>query len=170
MHGSCPTPAHPDSFGDDCECVHTITYHWNISSKRLLYAGGHCHAPSCIDIRLFRNDSGTPQLLCRQASKYGQGDFVHDKWDEAGYITLPPCLWGDDEGLDAAPWLPDNTPVFSIKRNRNTHLGHFGEMASGKCGGRLSASVNKMCGERRASCSAAFRRDRAWRPSGKALV
>ena len=128
--GSCPTPAHPDSFGDDCECVHTITYHWNISSKRLLYAGGHCHAPSCIDIRLFRNDSGTPQLLCRQASKYGQGDFVHDKWDEAGYITLPPCLWGDDEGLDAAPWLPDNTPVFSIKRNRNTHLGHFGEMAS----------------------------------------
>ena len=99
-------------------------------TKRLLYAGGHCHAPSCIDIRLFRNDSGTPQLLCRQASKYGQGDFVHDKWDEAGYITLPPCLWGDDEGLDAAPWLPDNTPVFSIKRNRNTHLGHFGEMAS----------------------------------------
>ena len=55
---------------------------------------------------------------------------MHDKWDEAGYITLPPCLWGDDEGLDAAPWLPDNTPVFSIKRNRNTHLGHFGEMAS----------------------------------------
>ena len=107
-----------------------ISYHWNISSKRLLYAGGHCHAPSCIDIRLFRNDSGTPQLLCRQESKYGQGDFVHDKWDEAGYITLPPCLWGDDEGLDAAPWLPDNTPVFSIKRNRNTHLGHFGEMAS----------------------------------------
>ena len=107
-----------------------ITYHWNISSKRLLYAGGHCHAPSCIDIRLFRNDSGTPQLLCRQESKYGQGDFVHDKWDEAGYITLPPCLWGDDEGLDAAPWLPDDTPVFSIKRNRNTHLGHFGEMAS----------------------------------------
>ena len=128
--GSCPTPDHPDAFGDDCECVHTITYHWNISSKRLLYAGGHCHAPSCIDIRLFRNDSGTPQLLCRQASKYGQGDFVHDKWDEAGYITLPPCLWGDDEGLDAAPWLPDDTPVFSIKRNRNTHLGHFGEMAS----------------------------------------
>ena len=27
-------------------------------------------------------------------------------------------------------FLPPNTPMYSIKRNFNTHLGHYGEMAS----------------------------------------
>jgi len=122
--GTCP-------HGADCECVHTITYHWTMSNARMLYAGGHCHAPSCIDIRLYRNDTGTPKLICRQASKYGQGDVAHDKYDEAGYVVLPPCLWGTAaEGLQPPSWLPANTPMFSIKRNRNTHTGHYGEMAS----------------------------------------
>ena len=44
---------------------------------------------------------------------------------------LPPCLWGaKEEGLAPPSWLPANTPMVSIKRNRNTHAGHFGEMAS----------------------------------------
>ena len=56
---------------------------------------------------------------------------VDDRFDEAGYITLPPCLWGTaDEGLAPPTWLPPNTPMLSIKKNRNTHAGHFGEMAS----------------------------------------
>jgi len=122
--GSCPS-------GPDCECVHTITYHWTMTNARMLYAGGHCHAPSCIDISLYRNDSGTPELICRQASKYGKGDVSHDRFDEAGYVVLPPCLWGDaSEGLAPPSWLPPNTPMFSVKRNRNTWTGHFGEMAS----------------------------------------
>ena len=46
-------------------------------------------------------------------------------------MVLPPCLWGDtSEGLDVPSWLPANTPMVSIKRNHNTHAGHFGEMAS----------------------------------------
>ena len=54
-----------------------------------------------------------------------------DKFDEEGYIVLPPCLWGSkSEGLEPPVYLPPGTPVFSIKRNRNTHQGHFGEMAS----------------------------------------
>ena len=123
--GGCPD-------GDDCECVHTITFHWTMSNARMVYAGGHCHAPSCIDIELYRNDTGTPQLLCRQASRYGQGHVQHDKFDEKGYLVLPPCLWGDhgDRGLAPPSWLPPNTPMFSIKRNRNTYTGHYGEMAS----------------------------------------
>mmetsp|Transcript_58745 Transcript_58745/g.128742 ORF Transcript_58745/g.128742 Transcript_58745/m.128742 type:complete len:880 (+) Transcript_58745:49-2688(+) len=122
--GQCPD-------GADCECVHTITYHWNVSNIRLLYAGGHCHAPSCLSIELFRNDTGTPQLLCRQLPVYGNGTFPVDKWDEAGYVTLPPCLWGSpEEGLEEPVFLPENTPLISIKKNRNTHLGHYGEMAS----------------------------------------
>lgn len=122
--GTCPD-------GPDCECVHTITYHWTVSNIRLIYAGGHCHAPSCISIELYHNLTGTPELLCRQLPYYGQGNFPKDKWDEAGYVTLPPCLWSDeDPKLDRSVWLPANTPLFSIKKNNNTHLGHFGEMAS----------------------------------------
>jgi hypothetical protein len=46
-------------------------------------------------------------------------------------VVLPPCLWGDaSEGLAPPSWLPPNTPMFSVKRNRNTWTGHFGEMAS----------------------------------------
>mmetsp|Transcript_78311 Transcript_78311/g.151216 ORF Transcript_78311/g.151216 Transcript_78311/m.151216 type:complete len:904 (+) Transcript_78311:70-2781(+) len=122
--GSCPN-------GLDCHCEHTITYHWTVSNIRLIYAGGHCHAPSCISIELYRNDTGKPQLLCRQLPIYGQGNVTNDKWDEAGYVALPPCLWSDDDtSLEPSQWLPANTPMFSVKRNRNTHLGHFGEMAS----------------------------------------
>lgn len=127
--GACPTPDLPTRYGADCECEHTISLHLNISEERLIYAGGHCHAPSCIDIRLYRNDTGTPQLLCEQTTKYGTGDVGNDRFDEAGFVALPPCLWEGD-GLDPAPWLPANTPVISVKRNRNTRLGHFGEMAS----------------------------------------
>jgi len=121
--GDCPD-------GPDCVCVHTITYHWPMSNARMLYAGGHCHAPSCISIELDKNDTGMPELLCNQTTVYGKGEVSRDKYDELGYIVLPPCLWGDDAGLDKPAWLPPNTPMFSIKRNYNTHAGHYGEMAS----------------------------------------
>eukprot|EP00322_Chrysochromulina_rotalis_P000677 CAMPEP_0115847920 /NCGR_PEP_ID=MMETSP0287-20121206/10641_1 /TAXON_ID=412157 /ORGANISM="Chrysochromulina rotalis, Strain UIO044" /LENGTH=898 /DNA_ID=CAMNT_0003301789 /DNA_START=6 /DNA_END=2702 /DNA_ORIENTATION=+ len=122
--GGCPD-------ADDCECVHTITMHWLMSNARMLYAGGHCHAPSCISIELYRNDTGVPELLCRQQTRYGAGNVTADKFDEAGYVALPPCLWGEPhESLAPPSWLPSLTPMYSIKRNRNTHAGHFGEMAS----------------------------------------
>uniref|UniRef100_A0A7S4F885 Uncharacterized protein n=1 Tax=Chrysotila carterae TaxID=13221 RepID=A0A7S4F885_CHRCT len=122
--GNCPD-------GADCECVHTITYHWKVDSLSVIYAGGHCHAPSCVSIELWKNDTGTPELLCLQTTKYGKGDTHHDKFDEAGYLVLPPCLFGDEaEGLYPPVYLPPNTPLISVKRNRNTYSGHFGEMAS----------------------------------------
>lgn len=123
--GTCPD-------GADCECVHTITFHFSLSNTRLLYAGGHCHAPACISIELYENRTGTPNLLCRQLPYYGKGNISADKYDEAGYLALPPCLWSDKggEGLNPSVWLPEHTPMFSIKKNRNTHLGHYGEMAS----------------------------------------
>ena len=122
--GSCPD-------GPDCECHHQISYHWTMSNASMIYAGGHCHAPSCLFIELYRNDTGTPELLCRQVSKYGAGDVGTDRFDELGYVALPPCLWGArDEGLEPPVWLKEGTPMFSVKRNRNTHTGHTGEMAS----------------------------------------
>ena len=122
--GNCPD-------GDDCACVHTIVYKWNVSNMRLIYAGGHCHAPACIQMELYRNDTGHEmELLCRQIPVYGKGNVKDDKYDEEGYIALPPCLWGDDEGLEPSILLPANTPLVSIKHNRNTKMGHYGEMAS----------------------------------------
>ena len=36
----------------------------------LIYAGGHCHAPSCISMELFHADTG--KLLCAHYPTYGQ--------------------------------------------------------------------------------------------------
>ena len=122
--GNCPG-------GADCECVHTIVYKWTVSNMRLIYAGGHCHAPACISMELYRNDTGHEmELLCRQIPVYGKGNVTVNKFDEAGYIILPPCLWGHDKGLEPSVLLPPNTPLVSVKHNRNTHMGHYGEMAS----------------------------------------
>ena len=122
--GNCPD-------GNDCECIHTIVYKWTVSNMRLIYAGGHCHAPSCISMELYRNDTGhNMELLCRQMPVYGKGNVTHDKFDETGYLALPPCLWGKDKGLNPSILLPPNTPLVSIKHNRNTKMGHYGEMAS----------------------------------------
>ena len=40
----------------------------------LIYAGGHCHAPSCISMELYNADTG--KLLCRQSPVSGQSDEV----------------------------------------------------------------------------------------------
>jgi hypothetical protein len=123
--GTCPG-------GPDCSCNHTIHYAWNIKQPmRLIYAGGHCHAPACIGIWLYRNDTGhEDELLCHQAPVYGTGNVTADKFDELGYLSLPPCLWGQDGGLEPSILLPKGTPVYSIKKNLNADTGHFGEMAS----------------------------------------
>ena len=122
--GDCPG-------GPDCECEHTITSHFSMSNASMIYAGGHCHAPACISIELYKNDTGTPELLCRQVSVYGEGDVAADKFDEVGYVALPPCLWGSkDEGLEPPVFLGEDTPMFSITHTWNTHVGHTGQMAS----------------------------------------
>lgn len=125
--GNCPS-------GPDCECIHTITLAWMVSNIRILYAGGHCHAPSCFSLNLYINDTSTGNmtLLCEQIPIPGKGNVTHDRFDDKGYIHIPPCLWSDDpsEGLDKSVWLPENTQLVSVTKKRNTHTGHFGEMAS----------------------------------------
>ena len=121
--GSCPD-------GPDCACQHAITYSWESPGMRLLYAGAHCHAPSCLSMKLYRNGTGTPELVCEMAPVYGGGNVTHDRYDEVGYVELPPCVWGDDAGLEPSFFIPKGEQVFSVKVNNNTHVGHFGEMAS----------------------------------------
>jgi len=135
--------------------VHTITSHWkvrdmvwgcdprtspdgcsaNATGVNLIYAGGHCHAPSCLSIELYNNDTGA--LLCRQWPIYGQGNVTHDRFDEKGYVALPPCLWGaTSEGLASPVTLSFDTNLRSVKHNNATY-GHYGEMASWQMRGVL---------------------------------
>ena len=93
---------------------------------QLIYAGGHCHAPSCISMELYNQDTG--ELLCKQEPIFGRGG--DDPFDEKGYLAIPPCLWGSpSEGLVPPTFLNWNTNLLSIKRNNNTYT-HYGEMAS----------------------------------------
>jgi len=125
--GQCPD-------GPDCACNHTIVLAWKVPGIRIIYAGGHCHAPSCVSLSLYINDTKTGEmsLLCDQTPIPGKGNISVDRFDEKGYIHIPPCLWSDDpaEGLERSIWLPKDTELVSITKKRNTHVGHFGEMAS----------------------------------------
>lgn len=92
---------------------------------KLIYAGPHCHAPTCLSMDLFNADTG--KLLCHMEPIYGASDELYD---EHGFLAIPPCLWGDiSEGLVEPELLSLDTTLLSIKRNNNT-LGHTGEMAS----------------------------------------
>jgi hypothetical protein len=42
---------------------------------------------------------------------YGAGNVTHDKYDETGYLALPPCLWGADKGLQPSVFLPKVRPA-----------------------------------------------------------
>merc|ERR1711962_184643 len=138
-------------------CVHEITAHFTVADMaqncsvrknpscwkegydkeyqgiNLIYAGGHCHAPSCISMELYHADTG--RLLCSHVPTYGKSDQV---FDELGYLALPPCLWGNKEdGLVPPVFLPFNANLTSIKRNNNTYT-HYGEMASWQMRGILA--------------------------------
>ena len=62
------------------ECVHSITAHWqakdmiskdsmgNSSGVKLIYAGPHCHAPTCISMELYNADTG--DLICHMLMEF----------------------------------------------------------------------------------------------------
>ena len=53
------------------------------------------------------------------------------RFDEPGYIAVPPCVWGAPEhGLEAPPNVRDVT-LRVVKRANGTY-GHHGEMAHGE--------------------------------------
>ena len=54
----------------------------------------HCHAPTCLSMKMMRND--TKEVICEERPIYGgTGKIDLAKFDERGYILQPPCLWGD---------------------------------------------------------------------------
>merc|ERR1712039_428815 len=85
---------------------------------------GHCHAPTCINFELWNAD--TNELICRQTPVYGK---TNSTFDELGYITVPPCVFGDEaDGLTPLPVLSYETRLFSTKKCR-ADTGHYGEMS-----------------------------------------
>ena len=78
--------------GADCACAHVIERHWTPQptdfgyadnggdgiGMRLLYAGGHCHAPACLRLDLFRNDTGEARLSATRGS--GSGRASERRW------------------------------------------------------------------------------------------
>jgi len=138
------------------QCVQEITAHFKVSDMmqncdirtnpncwgpnitdytgiELIYAAGHCHAPSCISMELYHADTG--RLLCSHYPVFGK---THEVMDELGYLAIPPCLWGqEEEGLLSPIYLPYDANLLSIKRNNNTYT-HYGEMASWQMRGVLA--------------------------------
>ncbi|MBT4942158.1 MAG: hypothetical protein HON29_03890 [Candidatus Magasanikbacteria bacterium] len=98
----------------------------NSSGMKFIYAGPHCHAPTCISMELYNGDTG--DLLCRVVPEYGQGRENY-KFDELDYIRVDPCIWGEDSGLMEPPYLNWDSKLVSIKKNNNSNA-HYGEMAS----------------------------------------
>ncbi|KAL7556779.1 hypothetical protein ACA910_005221 [Epithemia clementina (nom. ined.)] len=141
------------------ECVHMITSRWKVvdmihdcsvqdatwctgtgssdpnktEGVKLIYAGPHCHAPTCLSMELWNADTG--ELLCRTEPEHGKGSG--SKFDEQNFLSIPPCLWGDpNEGLVTPSLLSLNTTLLSIKRANSTYA-HTGDMASWQMRGIL---------------------------------
>ena len=94
-------------------------------------------------MEVYACEKGTPlaecsasngKLLCREEPIYGGSGnpALHGtKFDEAGYIAIPDCLWGDAKWGLEAPLNLTGVPLHMIKRS-NATWGHYGEMAGGQ--------------------------------------
>ena len=59
-----------------------------------VHLGGHCHAPACLSMELYNDDTG--ELICRHVPTYGTkvaGATGDHRFDEK-CLALPPCVWG----------------------------------------------------------------------------
>jgi len=114
------------SKGLDGTWVHTITGTY-LGKGRLIAAHFHCHAPTCLSVAMYRNDTG--ELLCVERPVYGgTGQISEKEFDEPGFILQPPCLWGDAAfGLEPPPDV-NGVMLHSVK-TANATYGHHGEMA-----------------------------------------
>ena len=89
----------------------------------------HCHAPSCIREEIWNADTG--QIICNVSVMYGSevwGPGQKNVFNEANYVAIPPCIFGNQSGIQD-PWVitPD-TNITAIKYFNNTFR-HLGQMA-----------------------------------------
>merc|ERR1711988_15699 len=75
---------------------------------KLVMAAAHCHALNCLRQVLINKDTG--ETLCDGVPKHGTS--LMDVYNEEGYLSTPPCLWGTaEEGLVEPPVLQRNTTL-----------------------------------------------------------
>jgi hypothetical protein len=112
--------------------VHTIEGTFKIAGAQgvsaPVVAHLHCHAPTCLAMRVYNNVTG--ELLCEERSVYGQGRR-NVSMDEPGFIAVPPCVWGrESDGLAPPPNLTGI--ALRVVKKSNATYGHHGEMAHGE--------------------------------------
>jgi len=119
----------------DGSWIHTITGTWD-SGGKVLAAHFHCHAPTCLEMTMYKCPKGTRvcnattgSVLCSEKPIYGgTGKVKSPDADEPGYILQPPCLWGNPKyGLEP-PVDVGNYTLGTVKHS-NATWGHHGEMA-----------------------------------------
>jgi len=122
--------------------VHTVTGNWR-GRHTFAALNHHCHAPTCLSMSLYACEKGSPleqcsassgRLVCRTAPVYGGSGSAAvggSRFDEAGYIAIPDCFWGDAAyGLEEPVDL-EGVPLHIVKVANATY-GHYGEMAGGQ--------------------------------------
>ena len=92
-------------------------------------------------IELYNSDTG--ELLCRQNGIMGKTAHPakvgrDGTFDEAGYVTIPPCLWGEgNQGLPHPQLLTWDANLTAVKVANSTY-GHTGEMSHWQMRGVLA--------------------------------
>jgi hypothetical protein len=127
---------------EDGTWVHTINGSM-MGRHTFVYLNNHCHAPTCLSVSVYACPKGTAladcnpsigKLLCRTDPIYGgtgHPTITGTRFDEAGYIAIPVCLWGyGSYGLEPPVDLQD-VPLHVVKR-ANATGGHYGEMSGGQ--------------------------------------
>ena len=122
--------------------VHTVSGS-TLGRHRFAALNFHCHAPTCLMMEVYACAKGTAlqdcnatvgTLLCREQPAYGGSGasaLNGTRFDEAGYIAIPDCFWGDAAfGLEPPPDL-SGVPLHMVKTCNATY-GHYGEMAGGQ--------------------------------------
>ena len=108
------------------EWIHTIEGVFG-GGGNLSVAHFHCHAPTCLSMKMTNNATG--EVICEERPIYGgTGKLDEKRFDETGYILQPPCVWGKAEhGLEA----PIDTTGMTLRtvKTANATAGHHGEMA-----------------------------------------
>eukprot|EP00041_Stephanoeca_diplocostata_P039733 m.1637620 g.1637620 ORF g.1637620 m.1637620 type:complete len:886 (-) comp25984_c0_seq1:1972-4629(-) len=88
----------------------------------------HCHAPSCIREEFWNAD--TNEIICNITAKYGDEKYgsVSNVFNELNYIAIPPCIFGNQPGLQTPFQISPDTNITAIKYFNNTYR-HLGQMA-----------------------------------------
>lgn len=88
----------------------------------------HCHAPSCIREEFWNEDTG--EIICNVTAEYGRPEYgpLTAVFNEKDYIAIPPCIFGNQPGLQFPFNLTSATRIRAVKYLNNTYR-HLGQMA-----------------------------------------